>query len=68
MNQSLIKILVNAKELNKWVPTRFLLKYGIQKVDLLKLEDDDLILTKRSTSDGLLLKLTLKGYHHFNKQ
>lgn len=67
MNQSLVKILVKAKEMNKWVPARFLVKYGIQKVNLLKLEDADLILVKRSQSEGLLLKLTLKGYHYFNK-
>ncbi|MEC1782120.1 hypothetical protein [Schinkia azotoformans] len=67
MNHSLVKILVKAKELNKWVPARFLEKYDIQKVNLLKLEDADLILIKRSKSEGLLLKLTLKGYHYFNK-
>ncbi|CAM3489459.1 hypothetical protein GCM10009865_32390 [Aeromicrobium ponti] len=67
MNKSLVKILVKAKELNKWVPARFLAKYGIQNVNLLKLEDADLILTKRSKSEGLLLKLTLKGYYYFNK-
>ncbi|HHW36178.1 MAG TPA: hypothetical protein GXX18_02595 [Bacillales bacterium] len=67
MNQSLVKILVKAKELNQWVPARFLAKYDIQKVNLLKLEDADLILIKRSKSEGLLLKLTLKGYHYFNK-
>ncbi|WP_048718285.1 hypothetical protein [Bacillus sp. 522_BSPC] len=67
MNQSLVKILLKAKELNKWVPARFLAKYDIQKVNLLKLEDADLILLKRSKSEGLLLKLTLKGYHYFNK-
>jgi len=67
MNQSLIKILLKAKEMNKWAPVRFLAKYSIQKVNLLQLEDADLILTKRSKSEGLLLKLTLKGYHYFNK-
>jgi hypothetical protein len=67
VNQSLVKILLKAKELNQWVPAEFLAKYGIQKVNLLNLEDEDLILTKRSKSDGLLLKLTLKGYHYFNK-
>lgn len=67
MNHSLVKILLKAKELNQWVPVRFLAKYGIQKVNLLKLEDADLILIKRSKSEGLLLKLTLKGYHYFNK-
>lgn len=67
MNKSLVKILVKAKVLNKWVPAYLLAKYGIQKVNLLNLEDADLILIKRSKSEGLLLKLTLKGYHYFNK-
>jgi hypothetical protein len=67
MNQSLVKILVKAKELNQWVSAKFLAKYGIQQVNLLKLEDAGLILIKRSKSEGLLLKLTLKGYHYFNK-
>jgi hypothetical protein len=56
-----------AKELNQWVPAKFLTKYGIQKVNLLKLEDADLIIVQRSKSEGILLKLTLKGYRYFNK-
>lgn len=67
MNNSLIKILIEAKKLNKWIPAKFLVKYDIQKVNLAELEDDGLILTIKSKSDGLVLKLTLKGYHHFNK-
>ncbi|PMC35509.1 hypothetical protein CJ195_19070 [Bacillus sp. UMB0899] len=68
MNQSLVRILVKAKELNKWVPARYLAKYDIQKINLLKLEDANLILIKRSKSEGLLLKLTLKGYHYFSNK
>ena len=68
MNRSLVIILVNAKELNKWVPARLLVKYDIQNVNLLELEESYLILTKRSKSDGLLLKLTLKGYRFFNQK
>lgn len=67
MNYSLVKILVEAKKLNKWIPAIFLVKYDIQKVNLTELEDNGLILTMNSKSDGLVLKLTLKGYHHFNK-
>lgn len=67
MNNSLIKILIEAKKLNKWIPAKFLVKYDIQKVNLSELEDDGFILTMKSKSDGLVLKLTLKGYHHFNK-
>ena len=68
MNNSLVKILIEAKKLNKWIPAKFLVKYDIQKVNLSELEDDGLILTMKSKSDGLVLKLTLKGYHHFNKE
>ncbi|MGY3714924.1 hypothetical protein ACWE42_05315 [Sutcliffiella cohnii] len=67
MDNSLVKILIEAKKLNKSIPAKFLLKYDIQMVNLSKLEDDGLILTMKSKSDGLVLKLTLKGYHHFNK-
>ncbi|WP_047984297.1 hypothetical protein [Ornithinibacillus californiensis] len=67
MNNSLVKILIEAKKLNKWIPSKFLVKYDIQKVNLSELEDLVLILTIKSKSGGLLLKLPLKGYHHFNK-
>jgi len=67
MNDSLALILVKAKEVNKWVPIEYLVKYDIQEVDLLYLEDKGLILITKSSSGDLLLKLTLKGYHYFNK-
>ncbi|MDM8101342.1 hypothetical protein [Oceanobacillus oncorhynchi] len=65
MNDSLARILVSAKEVNKWVPAKFLIKYGIQEVNLLDLEDQGLLLVNQSKASGLLLKLTLKGYHYF---
>ncbi|MCT1577058.1 hypothetical protein M3E13_04275 [Oceanobacillus kimchii] len=65
MNDSLARILVSAKETNKWVPVKFLAKYGIQEVNLLDLEDQGLLLVNHSKANGLLLKLTLKGYHYF---
>lgn len=67
MNQSLAKILLEAKRLNKWLPAKYLVKYDIRLVHLSKLEDDGLISTMKTKTNGLLLKLTLKGYHHFNK-
>jgi len=67
MNQSLTKILLEAKRLNKWLPAKYLVKYYSRLVHLTKLEDDGLILTMKTKTNGLLLKLTLKGYHHFNK-
>ncbi|GGM28243.1 hypothetical protein GCM10011351_12680 [Paraliobacillus quinghaiensis] len=68
MNHTLVQILLKAKEVNKWIPVKFLIKYDIQQVNLLKLEDAYLIIMKNSTSEGLLLKLTLRGYHYFNKK
>lgn len=65
MNESLARILVSAKEMDKWVPVNFLVKYDIQQVNLLDLEDQGLLLVNQSKTNGLLLKLTLKGYHHF---
>lgn len=65
MNESLARILVSAKEMDKWVPVNFLVKYDIQQVNLLDLEDQGLLLVNQSKTDGLLLKLTLIGYHHF---
>lgn len=44
MNESLVRILVSAKEMDKWVPVNFLVKYDIQQVNLLDLEDQGLLL------------------------
>ncbi|SFA93707.1 hypothetical protein SAMN04488072_10412 [Lentibacillus halodurans] len=66
MNDSLARILVSAKEMDKWVPVDYLIKYDIRNVDLLDLEDQGLLLVNRSKTNGLLLKLTLKGYHYFS--
>ncbi|MEN1966604.1 hypothetical protein WMZ97_00885 [Lentibacillus sp. N15] len=65
MNDSLVQILVSAKEMDKWVPVKFLIKYDIRDVDLLDLEDRGLLLVNRSKTNELSLKLTLKGYHYF---
>lgn len=67
MNSSLSLILVKAKEVNKWVPIKYLVKYDIQEVDLLNLEDKGLIHITKGGSGDILLKLTLKGYHYFKK-
>jgi len=67
MSQSLTKISLEAERLNKWLPAKYLVKYDIRLFHLSKLEDDGLILTMKTKTNGLLLKLTLKGYHHFNK-
>ncbi|UOQ44833.1 hypothetical protein MUN89_02440 [Halobacillus salinarum] len=65
MNQSLTTVLVEAKKLDKWVAAKYLVEHGICEVDLMQLEDDGLILVSDRKKEGKVLKLTLKGYHHF---
>lgn len=65
MDESLARVLVCAKEINKWVPIKYLIMHLPHAIDLLKLEDDGLILVKRRLPDRPLIKLTLKGYRHF---
>ncbi|MFC4402374.1 hypothetical protein [Gracilibacillus xinjiangensis] len=65
MDTSLARILVKAKQLNKWVPVKYLNKHDIQRINLMQLEDEGLVLTTHHKDAGILLKLTLKGYHHF---
>ncbi|MFL0363149.1 hypothetical protein ACH0BF_09005 [Pseudobacillus sp. 179-B 2D1 NHS] len=68
MNHSLIRILIDAKEKNKWVPVKYLTKYHVHEINLMQLEDDGLLLVYRRSSDGLSIKLTIKGYHFFSRQ
>jgi hypothetical protein len=67
MHKQLALILVKSKEMDKWVPVQFLIKYGINNVNILELEDKGLLLVKNSESHGRVLKLTLKGYHTFSQ-
>jgi len=65
MNESLARILLSAKEMDKWVTVNFLVNYSIQQVNFLDLKDQGLLLVSQSKTSGFLLKLTLKGYHYF---
>ncbi|WJE15759.1 hypothetical protein QRD89_18870 [Halobacillus sp. ACCC02827] len=65
MNQALLTVLVEAKKLDKWVAAKYLVEYGICEFDLMQLEDDGLLLVSDRRGEGKVLKLTLKGYHHF---
>lgn len=65
MDKLLAHVLVNAKKMNKWVPMTYLVMHRPHAIDLVKLEDDGLILVKHRLPDGPLINLTLKGYHHF---
>ncbi|GLY11441.1 hypothetical protein [Pseudobacillus badius] len=68
MNHSLIRILISAKKMKKWVPIKHLTKYYVHEINLMQLEDDGLLLIYRHSSDGILIKLTMKGYHFFSRQ
>ncbi|WP_339196689.1 hypothetical protein MKY27_17720 [Solibacillus sp. FSL R5-0449] len=65
MTKTLLRILVRAKEVNKWVATKHLVEVSLQRSILLNLEDRGLLLVKRQQEDGVLIKLTLKGYHQY---
>ena len=64
MNKSLLRILIRAKEVNKWVATKHLVDVPLQHSILLHLEDQGLLLVQRH-QEGVLIKLTVKGYHQY---
>lgn len=65
MNKTLLRILVRAKEVNKWVATKHLVKVPLSRSILLHLENRGLILVQLHQEEGVLIKLTVKGYHHY---
>lgn len=65
MNKTLLNILVRAKEVNKWVATKYLGEGRLQHSILLHLEDQGLLLVNRQQEEGILIKLTTKGYHQY---
>ena len=65
MNKALLRILVLAKEINKWVVTKHLGEVRLQHSILLYLEDQGLLLVNRQQEEGILIKLTTKGYHQY---
>lgn len=65
MNKTLLRILVRAKEVNKWVATNHLVGVPLHRSILLYLKDQELLLVHRHQHEGMLIKLTLKGYHHY---
>ena len=62
MSLSLLRILVSAKELNKWAAVKHLPRKKLEGLNLIELEDQGLLLVHRNSKEGILLKLTLKGY------
>ena len=65
MNKTLLRILIRAKEVNKWVATKHLVDVPLQHSILLHLEDQGLLLVQRHQEEGFLIKLTVKGYHQY---
>ena len=65
MNKSLLSILIRAKEVNKWVATKHLIEVPLHHSILLYLEDRGLLLVNRQQEEGVLIKLTVKGYHQY---
>ncbi len=65
MNKALLRILIRAKELNKWVATKHLVEVSLQHSILLYLENHGLLLVNRHQEEGILIKLTVKGYHQY---
>ncbi|MEK5037327.1 hypothetical protein [Sporosarcina sp. FSL K6-3457] len=62
MNESLSRVLIGAKELNKWVAVKHLTNKQLRGLNLIELEDTGLLLVHRHAEEGMLMKLTLKGY------
>lgn len=65
MNKTLLRILIRAKEVNKWVATKHLVDVPLQHSILLHLEDQGLLLVQRHQEEGVFIKLTVKGYHQY---
>lgn len=65
MNETMLCILVRAKEVNKWVAIKHLEEIQLQRSILLHLENQGLLLVNRHVDKGVLIKLTLKGYHQY---
>ncbi|POZ55059.1 hypothetical protein LYSIN_03356 [Lysinibacillus sphaericus] len=65
MNKTVLRILIRAKEVNKWVAIKHLVKVPLQRSILLHLEDQGLLLVKCHQEKGILIKLTVKGYHQY---
>lgn len=65
MNKTLLRILVHAKEVNKWIATKHLVEISLHRSILLHLEDQGMLLVQRHKQKGILIKLTLKGYQQY---
>jgi len=67
MNKTSLRILIYAKEVNKWVAIKHLVEIPLQRSILLHIENQGLLLVNRHQEEGFLIKLTAKGYHQYKK-
>ncbi|QPQ34427.1 hypothetical protein [Lysinibacillus sp. JNUCC-52] len=67
MNESLLRVLIRAKEVNKWVALKHFVMLPVHPTVLMQLEDEGLLLIKRHANEGVLMKLTLKGYQQYKQ-
>lgn len=67
MINSVKRVLIRAKELNKWVSLNHFPELQMNRSVLRKLEDEGYLLIHRHAVEGLLIKLTMQGYRRFNQ-
>ena len=67
MNDSVKRVLIHAKELNKWVALNHFPELQVNRSLLRKLEDEGYLLIHRHADEGLLMKLTMQGYRRFKQ-
>ena len=68
MSSSIIKLLVHAKQQNKWIPKSVLTMHNISSRTIQHLENEGFLIVYHCNDRGALVKLTLKGYQHFSNQ
>nr|WP_106780849.1 hypothetical protein [Lysinibacillus timonensis] len=67
MNDAVKRVLIRAKELNKWVALNHFPELQVNHSVLRKLEDEGYLLIHRHAKEGMLMKLTMKGYRCFKQ-
>jgi len=68
MSNSITKLLVHAKQQNKWIPRSVLTMNNFSLKAIHHLEDEGYLLGHHCNDRGALIKLTLKGYKYFSNQ
>lgn len=66
MSNSITRLLVHAKQQNKWIPRSVLTMNNISSKTIHHLEDEGYLLVYHCSDRGNLIKLTLKGYKYFS--